>query len=154
MLFNHYCNVTSKYLVTMGNIGPNPLLALCTPLNLLDTMTASSAAIRMSILSISTAHFAHETAEAIGSAAHTPEWQKQKEQLEAMSTKFKKAALSNITLAGIPNDSSVHNSESTADVRVLTEQPIAFSLLARCYASAMSSVPTPHGRRTSSSRSA
>ena len=97
-LFHHYCNVTSRILITMGNIGPNPLLAICTPLRLLDTNAAASAAMRMAMLSTSVAHFAHETEQHIPAAQLPPAWRDQKAQLKAMSNKFKKAALANILL--------------------------------------------------------
>jgi hypothetical protein len=102
LLFHHYCNVTSRLLITMGNIGPNPLLTLCTPLTLLDTASATSAAIRMSILSISTAHFAHDTpASEIAASTNLSDfnWVTTCNSLETVSGRFKKAALSNITLA-------------------------------------------------------
>jgi hypothetical protein len=103
LLFHHYCNVTSRLLITMGNIGPNPLLTLCTPLTLLDTASATSAAIRMSILSISTAHFAHDIppSEVVAPPATQSEfsWSKACDSLETVSGRFKKASLSNITLA-------------------------------------------------------
>lgn len=102
-LFHHYCNVTSRFLITMGNIGPNPLLALCTPLNLLDTSSAACAAIRMSMLSISVTHFVHETEEAVGVPGMGPAWSSQKSTLKAMSDKFKKAAVASILLAAGSN---------------------------------------------------
>ncbi|RSH82889.1 hypothetical protein EHS25_005879 [Saitozyma podzolica] len=102
-LFHHYCNVTSRFLITMGNIGPNPLLALCTPLNLLDTSSAACAAIRMSMLSISVTHFVHETEEAAGVPGMGPAWSSQKSTLKAMSDKFKKAAVASILLAAGSN---------------------------------------------------
>lgn len=83
----------------MGNIGPNPLLTLCTPNKLLDTSSAASAAIRMSMLSTSIAHFTHETVELVGVVNLGPGWPDQKGRLDAMGRKFKKAALSNILLA-------------------------------------------------------
>ncbi|WVQ99110.1 hypothetical protein IAU59_006242 [Kwoniella sp. CBS 9459] len=98
-LFHHYCNTASRILVTMGNIGPNPLLALCTPLKLLDTNSAASAAIRMSMLSVGIAHFAHETKDTVGPARLGPDWENQRQKLKEMGKKFKKAALSNVTLA-------------------------------------------------------
>jgi hypothetical protein len=101
LLFHHYCNVTSRLLITMGDVGQNPLLTLCTPLTLLDTASATSAAIRMSILSISTAHFAHDTLDGpteVVSVANTT-WSSRCEALETVSARFKKAALCNITLA-------------------------------------------------------
>ncbi|KAK8846872.1 hypothetical protein IAR55_005962 [Kwoniella newhampshirensis] len=98
-LFHHYCNTASRILITMGNIGPNPLLALCTPLKLLDTNSAASAAIRMSMLSAGVAHFTHETADAVGKSELGPGWRDQRNKLKEMGNKFKKAALSNITLA-------------------------------------------------------
>jgi hypothetical protein len=110
-LFHHYCNVTSRILITMGNIGPNPLLALCTPLRLLDTKSAASAAMRMSMLSTSVAHFAHETEEHMGLPNLGAAWAHQKAQLRTMSEKFKKAALSNITLSA-SSDNGTHQSES------------------------------------------
>ena len=98
-LFHHYCNVTSRILITMGNIGPNPLLAICTPLRLLDTNSAASAAMRMSMLSTAIAHYAHETEQQLYSKDAPAIWADQKSQLKAMSNKFKKAALSNILLS-------------------------------------------------------
>ncbi|WVR07883.1 hypothetical protein IAU60_004926 [Kwoniella sp. DSM 27419] len=98
-IFHHYCNTASRILVTMGNIGPNPLLALCTPVKLLDTNSAASAAIRMSMLSVGLAHFTHETKEAVGPNELGTSWAVLKENLKEMSNRFKKAALSNITLA-------------------------------------------------------
>ncbi|OCF32134.1 hypothetical protein I316_06290 [Kwoniella heveanensis BCC8398] len=98
-LFHHYCNTASRILVTMGNIGPNPLLALCTPLKLLDTNSAASAAIRMSMLSVGIAHFTHETKDTVGLAELGPNWENQRQKLKDMGKKFKKAALSNVTLA-------------------------------------------------------
>ncbi|WRT64943.1 uncharacterized protein IL334_001883 [Kwoniella shivajii] len=101
-LFHHYCNTASRILITMGNIGPNPLLALCTPIKLLDTNSAASAAIRMSMLSTGISHFTHETGAALKgvelgmSIGH---WERMKLKLKEISGKFKKAALSNITLA-------------------------------------------------------
>jgi hypothetical protein len=83
----------------MGNIGPNPLLTLCTPKILLDTTSAASASIRMSMLSTSIAHFTHETVDMIGLANLGPAWTGQKVKLDEMGRKFKKAALSNILLA-------------------------------------------------------
>lgn len=83
----------------MGNIGPNPLLALCTPNKLLNTASAASAAIRMSLLSISVAHLTHESVDLIGSSNLGPEWVEQKAKLDEMGKKFKKAALTNIFLA-------------------------------------------------------
>ncbi|WVQ84847.1 hypothetical protein IAT38_007004 [Cryptococcus sp. DSM 104549] len=98
-LFHHYCNTASRILITMGNIGPNPLLALCTPLKLLDTNSAASAAIRMSMLSAGVAHFTHETADAVSKEELGRHWEAQRQTLKEMGNKFKKAALSNITLA-------------------------------------------------------
>lgn len=83
----------------MGNIGPNPLLAVCTPLKLLDTNSAASAAIRMSMLSVGVAHFTHETKDAVGKNELGRNWEIQRKKLKEMGSKFKKAALSNITLA-------------------------------------------------------
>lgn len=83
----------------MGNIGPNPLLAICTPHRLLDTKSAASAAMRMSMLSTSVAHFAHDTEHYMPAADLPASWDEQKAQLKAMSHKFKKAALANILLA-------------------------------------------------------
>lgn len=83
----------------MGNIGPNPLLALCTPPNLLDTSSAACAAIRMSMLSVSVTHFVHETEEAVGIKTMGTAWACQKKTLRAMSDKFKQAAISNMLLA-------------------------------------------------------
>lgn len=83
----------------MGNIGPNPLLAICTPLRLLDTNSAASAAMRMSMLSTSIAHYAHETGQLLYNNQVPAVWADQKAQLKAMSNKFKKAALSNILLS-------------------------------------------------------
>ncbi|WVW78653.1 hypothetical protein I302_100613 [Kwoniella bestiolae CBS 10118] len=103
-LFHHYCNTASRILITMGNIGPNPLLALCTPVKLLDTNSAASAAIRMSMLSTGIAHFIHETGSSLRNtdAALTlgnGQWERMRGKLKEISGKFKKAALSNITLA-------------------------------------------------------
>lgn len=100
-LFHHYCNVTSRLLITMGDIGPNPLLTLCTPLTLLDTGSATSAAIRMSILSISTAHFAHDTLNGPTKVVNLADttWASRCEALGTVSSRLKKAAISNITLA-------------------------------------------------------
>lgn len=85
----------------MGDIGPNPLLTLCTPPILLDTASATSTAIRMSILSISTAHFAQDTsneaANLLGEGGNS--WSSRQQSLETVSKQLKKAALSNITLA-------------------------------------------------------
>lgn len=85
----------------MGDIGPNPLLTLCTPLTLLDTGSATSAAIRMSILSISTAHFAHDTLDGPTEVVNVADttWASRCEALGTVSGRLKKAALSNITLA-------------------------------------------------------
>lgn len=110
-LFHHYCNVTSRILITMGNIGPNPLLALCTPFRLLDTNSAAAAAMRMSVLSTSVAHYAHETEEAVGKANLGRMWESQKSQLRAMSEKFKKAAVSNILLC-TSSDGGTHQIDS------------------------------------------
>ena len=98
----------------MGNIGPNPLLALCTPLRLLDTTSATSAAMRMSMLSISVAHFAHETEQVLGVDVLGGTWigGGQKKQLKRMSEKFKKAALSNLTLATTTDASTQHGMSS------------------------------------------
>ncbi|AFR97193.2 hypothetical protein C343_05329 [Cryptococcus neoformans C23] len=98
-LFHHYFNTASRILITMGNIGPNPLLAVCTPLKLLDTNSAASAAIRMSMLSVGVAHFTHETKDAVGKNELGRNWETQRKKLKEMGSKFKKAALSNITLA-------------------------------------------------------
>ncbi|WWC87118.1 uncharacterized protein L201_002004 [Kwoniella dendrophila CBS 6074] len=103
-IFHHYCNTASRILITMGNIGPNPLLALCTPIKLLDTNSAASAAIRMSMLSTGIAHFIHETGLNIKSSSAEQnlglgQWQRMRLKLKEISDKFKKAALSNITLA-------------------------------------------------------
>ncbi|WWC59260.1 uncharacterized protein I303_101810 [Kwoniella dejecticola CBS 10117] len=99
-LFHHYCNTASKILITMGNIGPNPLLTLCTPVKLLDTNSAASAAIRMSMLSTAIAHFIHETNSTLKqSGMGVGQWERMKLKMKEMSNKFKKAALSNITLA-------------------------------------------------------
>ena len=85
----------------MGDIGPNPLLTLCTPLTLLDTGSATSAAIRMSILSISTAHFAHDTLNGPTKVVNLADttWASRCEALGTVSGRLKKAAISNITLA-------------------------------------------------------
>ena len=98
LLFHHYCNVTSRLLITMGNVGPNPLLALCTPLKLLDTASAWAGAIRMSILSISATHFAHETEGSVGKELLGEEWDAKRVRLKELSRKFKKAALCNVYL--------------------------------------------------------
>ncbi|TYJ55671.1 hypothetical protein B9479_003574 [Cryptococcus floricola] len=99
MLFHHYCNTASRILVTMGNIGPNPLLAFCTPGRLLDTNSAASAAVRMSMLSTGVAHFTHETSYAVGRAELGVGWEGQCKKLKELGNKFKRAALANITLA-------------------------------------------------------
>ncbi|OCF59004.1 hypothetical protein L486_03502 [Kwoniella mangroviensis CBS 10435] len=104
MLFHHYCNTASRILITMGNIGPNPLLALCTPVKLLDTNSAASAAIRMSMLSTGIAHFIHETGSSLKNTELAVmlgkgQWERMRGKLKEISGKFKKAALSNITLA-------------------------------------------------------
>ncbi|ODN79823.1 hypothetical protein, variant [Cryptococcus amylolentus CBS 6039] len=99
MLFHHYCNIASRILVTMGNIGPNPLLAFCTPDRLLDTNSAASAAVRMSMLSTGVAHFTHETSDAVGPAELGVGWEGQRKKLKELGNKFKRAALANITLA-------------------------------------------------------
>ncbi|WWC67750.1 uncharacterized protein I206_101662 [Kwoniella pini CBS 10737] len=113
-LFHHYCNTASKILITMGNIGPNPLLTLCTPVKLLDTNSAASAAIRMSMLSTAIAHFIHETNSLLKQSNSSNlglsynlglegmgvgQWERMKLKMKEMSNKFKKASLSNITLA-------------------------------------------------------
>ncbi|WWD22184.1 hypothetical protein CI109_106675 [Kwoniella shandongensis] len=98
-LFHHYCNTASRILITMGNIGPNPLSALCTPLKLLDTNSAASAAIRMSMLSTGVAHFTHETADTVSKDELGQGWAEQRKRLKEMGNKFKRAALANITLA-------------------------------------------------------
>ncbi|ORY24898.1 hypothetical protein BCR39DRAFT_561360 [Naematelia encephala] len=98
-LFHHYRSNASRILITMGNIGPNPLLALCTPLMLLNTDSPASAAIRMSMLSTSVAHFTHETEEVVELKRLGPQWPKQKEVLQEMGRKFKQAALANMMLA-------------------------------------------------------
>ncbi|KAI9637142.1 fungal-specific transcription factor domain-containing protein [Dioszegia hungarica] len=98
-LFHHYCNVSARFLVTMGNIGPNPLVTLCTPSKLLDTSSAASAAIRMSLLSTSMAHFTYETVDLVGAANLGRNWASTRARLDAVGRKFKKAALSNIFMA-------------------------------------------------------
>lgn len=91
----------------MGNVGPNPLLALCTPLKLLDTASAWAGAIRMSILSISATHFAHETVGTVGvdMLGGEREWEGGKRRrLKELSRKFKKAALCNVYLGTAGDD--------------------------------------------------
>jgi len=84
----------------MGNIGPNPLLAFCTPNKLLDTASPASAAIRMSIMSISVVHLVLETQDMVGPImSGRMEWDIRKKRMMEMSGKFKKAALSNLLLA-------------------------------------------------------
>ncbi|KAK4689735.1 hypothetical protein P7C73_g392, partial [Tremellales sp. Uapishka_1] len=112
-LFHHYCNVTSRILITMGNIGPNPLLALCTPLSLLDTSSAASAAMRMSMLSTSTTHFAHETAEALGRGGVGVGWKEKRAAMKELGRKFKRAAQSNVLLASASSaNGSSHQTDS------------------------------------------
>jgi hypothetical protein len=81
----------------MGNIGPNPLLSLCTPVKLLDTFSAASAALRMSLLSASVTHFLWITEAA--QDQDDERWDHQKASMKALSYKFKQAALTNIMLA-------------------------------------------------------
>jgi hypothetical protein len=96
-LFHHYCNSTSRILITMGNIGPNPLLSLCTPVKLLDTFSAASAALRMALLSASVTHFLWVAEAALD---HPDEhWERQKASMKALSYKFKQDALTYIMLA-------------------------------------------------------
>jgi hypothetical protein len=118
----------------MGNIGPNPLVTLCTPGKLLDTNSAASAAIRMSILSTSIAHFTYETADIVG-AAHLPtRWAETKAKLDAVGAKFKKAALSNIFLAETSETSYDHGEHSSelADCSRLYPGSVYLYLHPRC----------------------
>jgi hypothetical protein len=104
----HFCNNTSRILITMGanNNAPNPLLGLCTPAKLLDTNSAASAALRMSMLSMSVTHLPYGGALGIDPTAHGPTWAGQKASLKALGNKFKRAALSNILLAASPEGSA------------------------------------------------
>ncbi len=105
-LFLHYCNSTSRICITINAVSaPNPLLSLCTPLKLLDTNSAASAALRMSMLSTSVTHFSYEMQQAVGIEALGPAWTGQKASLRAFGNKFKRAALSNILLAASPESS-------------------------------------------------
>lgn len=96
-LFHHYCTSTSRILITMGEIGPNPYLTLCSPTRLLDTNSPSSAALRMSMLSTTLVHFVSDL-ENSGATEGKPNWPEQKAQLREMGRKFKRAALANIML--------------------------------------------------------
>ena len=150
-LFHYYCNVASPFLTTMGNSGQNPLLHLCTPWNLFDTMCPASTAVRMSILSISAAYLAHETSQSSFAAEISPQWPEQKRTVIEMGIKFKHAALSNIFLADTNTASTVQRESSKIPDWTKAEwldQMTACWLPALSSASVMSSQPTRHGTRT------
>lgn len=111
----------------MGNIGPNPLLAICTPLRLLDTNSAASAAMRMSMLSTSVAHFGHETEQHIDTTSLPPAWSDQKAQLKAMSARFKRAALSNILLASSSDGGTAHTDTVLAACTLLAIRDVVLA---------------------------
>jgi hypothetical protein len=101
-LFHHFLNYTSRILITMGNIGPNPLLTICASARLLDTACAGSAALRMSILSASTAHLISEAGErssSSGNSSWIAGWTSLKKSLQGLGEMFRKAAVANIVLA-------------------------------------------------------
>lgn len=130
-LFHHYCNVSARFLVTMGNIGPNPLVTLCTPSKLLDTSSAASAAIRMSLLSTSMAHFTYETVDLVGAANLGRNWASTRARLDAVGRKFKKAALSNIFMA----ETTETSPEASECIDVCSENRahlVVDSILAAC----------------------
>ncbi|ORX39448.1 fungal-specific transcription factor domain-domain-containing protein [Kockovaella imperatae] len=99
LLFHNFCNNTSRILVTMGDMGPNPLLGLCTPSRLLDVTSPGAAAMRMSMLSASIVHYAYETEQIGDHLSFGSKWAQHRTDLKEMSDKFKRAAVANIVLA-------------------------------------------------------
>jgi hypothetical protein len=95
-LFQYFYQVASQNLVTMGKSGVNPILTLCTPSRLLDVSCAAAAALRMSILSVSLAHFSNQLR--ISYLFSDEEKASYQASIRGLGDKLKTAILANIVL--------------------------------------------------------